>query len=185
MIGKEHGICNCRVMFLSLILRHAPETIGLYLDAKGWVVVDDLLNAAEAHGRPISRDRLDEVVFSNDKQRFAFSPDGLRIRANQGHSVNIDLELSSVIPPPILFHGTATRFLPSIRLQGLQSMGRQHAHLSATREQAHRVGARHGRPVVLEIGAKEMSDAGHLFFLSANGVWLTEFVPVDFINNDE
>ncbi len=169
--------------FLSLILRHAPESIGLCLDAKGWVVVDDLLSAAEAHGRGISRDRLDEVVFSNDKQRFVFSPDGLRIRANQGHSVNIDLELTSVAPPPMLFHGTATRFLPSICLQGLQSISRQHVHLSVTREQAHRVGTRHGRPVVLEIDAEGMSDAGYLFYLSANGVWLTEFVPVDFIEN--
>ncbi|MCI5121557.1 MAG: RNA 2'-phosphotransferase [Candidatus Electrothrix sp. AUS4] len=167
--------------FLSLILRHAPEKIGIHLDANGWVVVDDLLSAAQAHGTVIPRERLDEVVFRNDKQRFAFSPDGLRIRANQGHSVPVDLGLSPVRPPALLFHGTATRFLPSIQAQGLRSMKRQHVHLSATREQAHRVGARHGRPVVLEIDAKGMSDAGHLFFLSANGVWLTEFVPVSFI----
>ena len=124
---------------------------------------------------------MTEIVFSNDKQRFAFSPDGLRIRANQGHSVHVDLELTPVEPPPVLYHGTATRFLPSIRSQGLQSMSRLHVHLSATREQAHRVGARHGRPVVLEIDAKGMNDTGHLFFLSANGVWLTEFVPISFI----
>lgn len=167
--------------FLSLILRHAPEKVGIDLDANGWVAVDELLTAAEAHGKAISRGRLEEIVFSNDKQRFAFSPDGLRIRANQGHSVNIDIELSPVTPPSMLFHGTATRFLPSICSQGLQRMGRQHVHLSATREQARRVGARHGRPVVLEIDAKGMSHIGHLFFLSANGVWLTEFVPVDFI----
>ncbi|MCI5157406.1 MAG: RNA 2'-phosphotransferase [Candidatus Electrothrix sp. AUS1_2] len=167
--------------FLSLILRHAPEKIGIHLDANGWVLVDDLLDAAEAHGTEISRERLDEVVFRNDKQRFAFSPDGLRIRANQGHSVHIDLELSPATPPPVLFHGTATHFLPSIQSQGLQKMSRRHVHLSATREQAYRVGARHGRPVVLEIDAKGMSDTGHLFFLSANGVWLTEFVPMLFI----
>ncbi|MCI5140900.1 MAG: RNA 2'-phosphotransferase [Candidatus Electrothrix sp. ATG1] len=167
--------------FLSLILRHAPETIGLCLDAKGWVAVDELLQAAETNGTVISRERLEEIVFTNDKQRFAFSPDGLRIRANQGHSVNVDLELAPVEPPPVLFHGTATRFLPSIGSQGLRSMSRQHVHLSVTRDQAHRVGARHGRPVVLEIDAEGMSDAGHLFFLSANGVWLTEAVSVDFI----
>ena len=164
--------------FLSLILRHAPEKIGIRLDANGWVAVDELLSAAKAHGTEISRGRLDEVVFRNDKQRFAFSPDALRIRANQGHSVYIDLELSPVIPPSLLFHGTATRFLTSIQSQGLKKMSRQHVHLSPTREQAHRVGARHGRPVVLEIDAKGMSDTGHLFFLSANGVWLTKFVPV-------
>jgi putative RNA 2'-phosphotransferase len=133
----------------------------------------------------ISRDLLEKVVFTNDKQRFAFSPDGLRIRANQGHSLDIDLTLEPVEPPPVLFHGTATRFLPSIRTQGLQSMSRQHVHLSSAREQqAQRIGARHGRPVVLEIDADAMADAGYLFFLSANGVWLTEFVPVDFIKND-
>ncbi|MCI5193123.1 MAG: RNA 2'-phosphotransferase [Candidatus Electrothrix sp. AU1_5] len=167
--------------FLSLILRHAPDKIGIQLDAKGWVAIDELLSAAKAHGAEISRERLDEVVFRNDKQRFAFSPDGLRIRANQGHSVHIDLELSPVTPPPVLFHGTATRFLPLIQSQGLQKMSRQHVHLSATREQAHRVGTRHGRPVVLEIDAEGMNDTGHLFFLSANGVWLTEFVPMSFI----
>lgn len=169
--------------FLSLILRHAPEKIGVQLDANGWIAVDELLNAAKSHGTEISRERLDEVVFRNDKQRFAFSPNGLRIRANQGHSVDIDLELSPVTPPPELFHGTATRFLSSIQSQGLKKMSRQHVHLSPTREQAHRVGVRHGRPVVLEIDAKGMNDTGHLFFLSANGVWLTEFVPIDFIGN--
>lgn len=169
--------------FLSLILRHAPETIGLKLDANGWVAVDDLLNTAEAHGTVISRDRLEEVVFSNDKQRFAFSPDGLRIRANQGHSVPVDLELTPTEPPPVLYHGTATRFLPSICSQGLQRMRRQHVHLSGIRAQAYRVGTRHGRPVVLEIDAKRMADVGHLFFRSDNGVWLTGFVPVDFIRD--
>ena len=170
--------------FLSLILRHAPEKIGLRLDANGWVAVDDLLNAAESHGTVISRDLLDGIVFGNDKQRFSFSPDGLRIRANQGHSVPVDLELTLAEPPPVLYHGTATRFLPSIYSQGLQRMRRQHVHLSGTREQAYRVGTRHGRPVVLEIDAKRMADVGHLFFLSENGVWLTEFVPVDFIEDD-
>ncbi|RWX51188.1 putative RNA 2'-phosphotransferase [Candidatus Electrothrix marina] len=167
--------------FLSLILRHAPERIGLHLDANGWVAVDDLLNAAEVHGTVISRDLLDRIVFGNDKQRFAFSPDELRIRANQGHSLHVDLELTPTDPPPVLYHGTATRFLPSIRSQGLQSMSRLHVHLSATREQAYRVGTRHGPPVVLEVDAEGMADAGHLFFLSANGVWLTEFVPVQFV----
>ena len=167
--------------FLSLILRHAPEKIGLRLDANGWVAVDELLNAAKAHGTVISRDLLDRIVFGNDKQRFALSPDGLRIRANQGHSVPVDLELTPTEPPPVLYHGTATHFLPSIRSQGLQRMRRQHVHLSGTRAQAYRVGARHGRSIVLEIDAKGMGDTGHLFFLSANGVWLTEFVPISFI----
>ncbi len=167
--------------FLSLILRHAPETVGLRLDDGGWVAVDDLLHAAMMRGIAISRDRLDQIVYTNDKQRFAFSPDGLRIRANQGQSADIDLRLEPSKPPSVLFHGTASRFLGSIRAQGLRRMQRQYVHLSGTVEQAHCIGARYGRPVVLQIDSEGMTGTGHLFFLSANSVWLTTFVPVQFI----
>ena len=167
--------------FLSLVLRHAPENIGIKPDEKGWVDIGDLLAAARAQDIPMSRDHLDEVVFTNDKQRFAFSADGLRVRANQGHSIEVDLELAAIDPPPVLYHGTATRFLESIRAQGLSKMKRQHVHLSSSGEQARRVGARHGSPVVLEVDCAKMVTAGNSFFLSENGVWLTESVPAEFL----
>ena len=169
--------------FLSFILRHSPETIGLQLDENGWTSVDALLRAANENGTVITREQLDEVVFTNDKQRFAFSPDGSKIRANQGHSIDIDLALSPIAPPSILFHGTAIRFLARIQAEGLRKMNRQHVHLSSTQSQARRVGARHGQPVVLKIDCDAMVADGMLFYLSANGVWLTDTVPTRFILN--
>ena len=167
--------------FLSLVLRHKPEAIGVTLDNEGWVDIDELLAAARANGTTIPRTTLDEVVYTNDKQRFAFSADGLRIRANQGHSIDVDLKLNPLIPPPILFHGTATRFLESIRASGLDKRNRQFVHLSATEETARSVGSRHGKPVILTILAGPMASAGHAFYLSRNGVWLTDQVPCEFI----
>lgn len=167
--------------FLSLVLRHAPETIGLELDANGWVDVDELLAACSANGRRLSIDVLEEVVFTNDKQRFAFSEDGRHIRANQGHSVEVDLALQPTLPPAMLFHGTATRFLDAIRAEGLRKMSRQHVHLSSTEDQARRVGARHGKPIVLTVNAQAMAAASTMFYISANGVWLTDAVPVEFL----
>ncbi len=163
--------------FLSLVLRHTPEAIGIALDAEGYVAVDELLAAAARHGRRISREQLDEVVASNDKKRFALSADGRWIRASQGHSVEVELGLAAIEPPELLFHGTVERFLPSIREQGLVKGRRQHVHLSADRATAERVGRRRGRPVVLLIEARRMHADGHAFFLSANGVWLTDAVP--------
>ena len=167
--------------FLSLVLRHKPETIGLGLDTGGWAAIDELLAAAEAHGRKISRELLDHVVFTNDKQRFAFSADGLKIRANQGHSIGIDLGLEPVAPPATLFHGTATRFMAAIRREGLRKMRRQHVHLSSTYDVAQRVGARHGDPAVLEIDCAAMVAEGHQFYLAKNGVWLSDAVPARFL----
>ena len=167
--------------YLSLILRHRPETIGLALDDEGWVSISKLLRAAKKHGNPIDRSTLDEVVFSNDKMRFAFSKDGLRIRANQGHSISVNLNLESLDPPSLLYHGTAIRFIESIRASGLEKRNRQHVHLSATKETAISVGKRHGKPVVLTIQAKRMFDEGHQFYLSQNGVWLTKHVPYQYI----
>lgn len=168
--------------FLSLVLRHQPEKVGVTLDREGWVSVYLLLEAFEAHGLRLTPDELREVVRSNDKQRFSFSADGLRIRASQGHSVKVELGYEPQEPPPTLYHGTAERFLPSIRQQGLSKGRRHHVHLSEQETTAHAVGRRYGRPVVLEIASGAMHADGHVFFRSANGVWLTEHVPVRYIN---
>lgn len=167
--------------FLSLILRHKPETIGLDLDENGWIEIAALLEAAQQHNRVITREALDEVVFTNDKQRFSFSPDGLKIRASQGHSVSVDVELQSAIPPQFLFHGTVARFLDAIQASGLNKMKRQHVHLSATQETALGVGSRRGRPILLQVDAGKMHDDGYIFFQSQNGVWLTDEVPWRYI----
>jgi putative RNA 2'-phosphotransferase len=163
--------------FLSFVLRHNPQAIGITLDAEGWVVVDELLAAAARHGHRFTRQLLEDVVATNDKKRFAFSPDGLLIRANQGHSVEVDLGLVPVEPPELLYHGTVERFLDSIREKGLVRGMRHHVHLSADRETAGRVGQRRGRPLVLVVEAAFMHRDGHRFYRSENGVWLTETVP--------
>ena len=170
--------------FLSLVLRHQPEAIGLILDEHGWADVDELLRLANAAGRRFDRTLLERIVAENDKKRFAFSDDGLRIRANQGHSVEIDLALTAMEPPEFLYHGTATRFLESIRATGLNSGSRQHVHMCSDEATAIRVGQRHGKPAILIIRAQEMAAAGYKFYLSANGVWLTESVSVVYIDFD-
>jgi putative RNA 2'-phosphotransferase len=167
--------------FLALVLRHKPEEIGIRLDEAGWVEVEVLLEAMGRNGECVSREELEEVVTTNDKKRFALSGDGRRIRANQGHSVDVDLHLPAVMPPEILYHGTADRFLEGIRKTGLQKGQRQHVHLSETKETGETVGKRHGRPVVLQVRAGDMHRAGRKFWRSENGVWLTEVVPAEFI----
>jgi putative RNA 2'-phosphotransferase len=167
--------------FLSLVLRHKPEKVGVALDREGWVSVSRLLEASEAHGLRLTLDELREVVRANDKQRFSFSPDGLSIRANQGHSVKIELGYEPTEPPPTLYHGTAERFLPSIRQQGLLRGRRHHVHLSEQEATAVAVGRRYGSPVVLSISSGAMHAGGHSFFRSANGVWLTGHVPARYI----
>lgn len=166
--------------FLSYVLRHKPEAIGLELDAKGWVSLPDLIQRA-ASEIELSQALIERVVATSDKQRFALSEDGARIRANQGHSVKVDLELRPETPPAVLYHGTATRFLSSIRKEGLRPGQRHHVHLSATVETAIAVGQRHGKPIVLEVAAREMAAQGHVFFRSDNGVWLTDKVPPSFL----
>ena len=167
---------------LSLVLRHAPETIGIDLDAQGWADVEQLLGRAREKGTAITREQLVAVVRTSDKQRFALSEDGRRIRANQGHSLStVDLQLAASTPPPVLYHGTADRFLDAIRAQGLRPGARQHVHLSRETATATTVGARHGRAVVLSVDAAHMHRQGHLFYRSANGVWLTDAVPPAFI----
>ncbi len=167
--------------FLSLVLRHKPEAIGLTLDDSGWADVRDLLERASASGRDLTLADIEEVVATNDKKRFVFSPDGSCIRASQGHSVEVDLGLAPVVPPERLYHGTVERFLDSIRSRGLILAQRRHVHLSADRETASRVGQRRGRPLVLEIAAGAMHAKGSEFFCSDNGVWLTVQVPPKYI----
>jgi putative RNA 2'-phosphotransferase len=167
--------------FLSLVLRHDPARIGITLDSAGWTDVTALLAAVAAAGTPITRDELVQIVATSDKQRFALSPDGERIRANQGHSVEVELELAPATPPATLYHGTVDRFLASIREKGLIKGARHHVHLSADLGTAEKVGGRRGRPVILVVRAADMVAAGHPFFVSANGVWLTEHVPPAFI----
>ncbi|MFG2963674.1 MULTISPECIES: RNA 2'-phosphotransferase [unclassified Streptomyces] len=165
--------------YLSKHLRHQPERIGLALDEAGWVEIDTLLAAVAAHGFPVTREELDHVVASNDKQRFAI--DGTRIRASQGHSIDVELGLPPATPPPYLHHGTVARNLDAIRAEGLRPMNRHDVHLSADRETATRVGARRGRPVVLSVDAGAMHRDGHVFHISANGVWLTRAVPPEYL----
>ncbi|WP_223494102.1 RNA 2'-phosphotransferase [Stenotrophomonas indicatrix] len=167
--------------FLSLVLRHEPGKIGLNLDGQGWANVDELLQKLHAHGQVLDRGGLQDIVAACSKQRFALSDDGQRIRANQGHSITVDLGLVPVEPPPWLYHGTVPRFVGSIREQGLHAGERHHVHLSLDRETAHQVGARRGAPVILSVHAGRMHADGHVFHRSANGVWLTDHVPPQYI----
>ncbi|MEV8392688.1 MULTISPECIES: RNA 2'-phosphotransferase [unclassified Streptomyces] len=169
--------------YLAKHLRHQPERIGITLDANGWVPVDELMTATAAHGFRLSRAELDHVVAVNDKRRFTI--DGDRIRANQGHTVAVDLELAPAQPPAYLYHGTVARNLDAIRAEGLRPMDRHHVHLSPDRETATRVGARRGRPVVLPVDAGAMHRDGLVFHVSANGVWLTDSVPPRYLRFSE
>ncbi len=167
--------------YLARHLRHQPERLGLTLDEAGWVDVDTLLRACSAQSFPLTRAQLNEVVEKNDKRRFSFDPSGTKIRASQGHSVEVDLHLQPVDPPVLLFHGTSAPRIASILREGLHRGRRHHVHLSPDTETARRVGARHGRPVVLEVAAAEMSGIGFEFLTSDNGVWLTAEVPPRFL----
>lgn len=160
--------------YLSLTLRHKPDAIGLLIDPEGWALIDELIEKAEI---PLSREIVQEVVSTSDKKRFSITADGLFIRANQGHSIKVDLGLEPKEPPELLYHGTATRFLESIRQQGLHPKNRHYVHLSSDEETARAVGQRHGKPVILVVHAQELYRKGHRFFLSENGVWLTDEVP--------
>lgn len=166
--------------FLSLILRHQPEKIGLQLDENGWALISGIL---EKSNLKFTFEELEEIVLTNDKKRFSFNADKTKIRANQGHSLKtIDLDLKAQIPPEFLFHGTIERFILSIKKEGLQKMRRQHVHLSKDKETAVKVGARRGAPVILVINALKMQTKGYQFYKSENGVWLTNEVPANFID---
>lgn len=168
--------------FLSGVLRHNPGKIDITLDAAGWVEVEVLLAALKKRGRRVNRARLDFVVEHNNKKRFEYDETGTRIRASQGHSVPVDLGYEPMVPPETLFHGTATRALDSIFAEGLVPGGRHHVHLSVDAETATKVGSRHGKPAVLVVAAARMHAAGHAFFRSTNGVWLTEHVAPEFLS---
>ena len=160
--------------FLSYVLRHKPDAIGLTLDPEGWADIDELIAKADV---PIDHALLQQAVAQNDKKRFALSADGRSIRANQGHSIKVDLGLTPTQPPETLYHGTADRFLDSILGEGLTPQNRQYVHLSQDEATAKRVGSRHGKPVILMLPARTMHDAGHRFYLAQNNVWLTDHVP--------
>lgn len=168
--------------FLSLILRHDPDKIGLELDEQGWANVKDLIDKCKKHRYHFSMEDLIEIVETNDKQRYSFNEKRNKIRANQGHSIDIDLALSPVEPPEFLYHGTATRFLSSIMEQGIIKISRQHVHLSKDKETAAKVGSRHGKVIVLTIMTGKMHQDGILFYQSDNGVWLTDFVDLKYIS---
>jgi putative RNA 2'-phosphotransferase len=167
--------------YLSKHLRHSPELLGLTLEPGGWVSVDALLAGAVRKGFQITRDELDEVVAKNDKQRFSFDETGLRIRANQGHSTEVDLQLEPRMPPDLLYHGTASHTLDEILKNGLERRKRHHVHLSLTPGTAQTVGARHGTPIVLVIDAAGMHKAGIPFYCSENEVWLVDAVPPEYL----
>ncbi len=167
---------------LSYGLRHAPADFGVTLDAEGWADVVDVLSALSTRGEPVTAVHLAEVVRESDKQRFAFSHDGAKIRASQGHSVDVDLRLVAIEPPAMLYHGTIDRFVPAIRVAGLVRKSRTHVHLSADEATARVVGARRrGDVVLLTVRAAEMHHDGLAFYRSANGVWLTLHVPAKYL----
>lgn len=166
---------------MSLVLRHKPEEIGLEMSEEGWVKVSELISKMNAKGIQVTPETINTVVETNDKKRFAFNEDKTLIRASQGHSIDVDLNLPEAVPPDILYHGTTTKYVESILQAGLQKQKRQHVHLSATEETAVNVGSRHGKPVILIINAKLMFEDGLKFYLSANKVWLTDAVPAQYI----
>jgi putative RNA 2'-phosphotransferase len=167
--------------FLSYVLGHKPDAIGLTLDSQGWASIDELIRKANAAGTNFDQIALLQVVETSDKKRFSISPDGLSIRAAQGHSVSVELGLSPRQPPPVLYHGTATRFVESILVQGLKPQARQHVHLSLDEATAQRVGERHGKAYIFRVDALAMRARGFIFYLSDNGVWLTDQVPPEFL----
>jgi len=168
-------------VFISLILRHNPDAACIKLDEHGWANVNELIDGIKNTGRTINMDILEEIVRTDNKQRYSFNQDKTLIRANQGHSIPVDVELEEKQPPQYLYHGTANRFLDSIMVEGLKPMSRLYVHLSKDEETALKVGKRHGKPVVLKIKTEEMLKNGVKFYLSQNGVWLTKYVDEKYI----
>lgn len=167
--------------YLSLILRHKPEVIDIKLDEHGWADVDELLAGMNRQGRFINRELLDEIVKTNNKKRYQYNDDLTKIRANQGHSINVDVNLQEKIPPNTLYHGTALRYLYEIKLFGIKKMNRLYVHLSKDKETAINVGKRHGKAIILEIDTKKMLNDGHKFYYSNNGVWLCDDINFKYV----
>ena len=170
--------------FISLILRHNPQVIGIELDEHGWADVEELL-AGINKTRNITMDMLEEIVRTDEKQRYSFTEDKALIRANQGHSIMVDVDLSQMEPPRLLFHGTSEKAAVSIREEGILPRGRLYVHLSKDPETARKVGSRHGKPVVFLVDSQKMAQDGYVFFLSVNGVWLTRQVPAEYLKEQE
>lgn len=166
--------------YMSLILRHKPDAIGITLDEHGWANVDELI-AGIAKDNEFNMEFLEEIVRTDEKQRYSFNEDKTLIRANQGHSIPVDVELEEKEPPEILYHGTGEKYVSSIDAQGLIPKSRLYVHLSKDEETAVKVGSRHGKPVIYVVKAKQMYEDGYKFYISANGVWLTKEVPVKYL----
>lgn len=178
---KEKEIKNIS-KFLNLVLRHAPETIQLQLDRNGWANVDELIIKCHQFGKEFDFELLEEVVETNDKKRFTFNDDLTKIRVNQGHSIDVELNLNEFEPNAFLYHGTVEKFIDLIKKEGLQKMSRQYVHLSKDKETAIKVGSRRGKPVVLKVDAPKMFENGFRFYLSENNVWLIDEVPAKYID---
>jgi putative RNA 2'-phosphotransferase len=172
--------------FISLILRHKPETIGITLDEHGWADVQELIDGVNASGsHHLDMELLQEIVRTDDKQRYSFNDDMTLIRANQGHSIPVDVELQEAIPPAVLYHGTGEKYVSSIDEQGLLPKSRLYVHLSADEETARKVGLRHGKPLIYTVDCAAMAADGYKFYLSANHVWLTKKVPTIYLSKQE
>ena len=169
-------------VFISLVLRHKPDASSIQLDEHGWANVDELINGINSTGRKLDMEQLEEIVATDEKRRYSFNEDKTLIRANQGHSLPVDVELKEQGPPEFLYHGTAKRFLENIQAEGLKPMSRLYVHLSKDKETAIKVGKRHGEPVVLQVHSGKMFRNGNKFYLSENGVWLIKSVPVRYFN---
>ena len=186
MRSGRSGRKNSTSKFISLILRHKPETIGITLDEHGWADVQELIDGINhSGGHSLDRETLEEIVRSDEKQRYSFNEDHTLIRANQGHSIAVDVELEEKTPPDILWHGTGEKYVDSIDGQGLIPKSRLYVHLSSHIETAKKVGSRHGRPVIYEIDCRKMAEDGYRFYESANHVWLTREVPVIYLKKED
>lgn len=170
--------------FMSLILRHRPDQIGISLDEHGWANVDELIAGIAVKAPNFNMEILEEIVRTDEKQRYSFNEDKTLIRANQGHSIPVDVELEEKEPPEVLWHGTGEKYVSSIDEQGLIPKSRLYVHLSKDEETAVKVGKRHGKPVLYRVSAFKMHQDGYKFYLSANGVWLTKEVPVKYLEKD-
>ena len=170
-------------IFISLILRHKPEVIGITLDEHGWADIHALIDGINATGRHhLTQETLEEIVRTDEKQRYAFNEDHTRIRANQGHSISVDVELEQRTPPSVLYHGTGEKYADAIGREGLIPKSRLYVHLSSDMETARKVGCRHGRPVIYQVDCRRMVQDGFPFYLSANKVWLTKEVPARYLS---
>ena len=171
--------------FISLILRHSPETIGIKLDENGWGDVEELITLMNKNRRKIDIDTLKEIVETNNKKRYEFSDNFKKIRACQGHSINVDVELEQAVPPEFLYHGTAVKNIESIKKDGIKKASRQHVHLSSDYNTAYNVGKRHGKPYIIKVLSGKMGEDGKKFYISKNEVWLSDDIETEYLVFEE